>query len=131
MRDYLEVAVEAAKLGGDVLKRYYGQKKTIEYKGEIDIVTEVDRRSEKLIVDHLASRFPGHSILAEEGTHKVQQSEFKWVIDPLDGTTNYAHDYPFLVFQWLLRETVRSSLELFTIPFLKNSLWPRKRMVLI
>jgi len=95
MRDYLEVAVEAAKLGGDVLKRYYGQKKTIEYKGEIDIVTEVDRRSEKLIVDHLASRFPGHSILAEEGTHKVQQSEFKWVIDPLDGTTNYAHDYPF------------------------------------
>lgn len=95
MRDYLEVAVEAAQLGGDVLKQYYGQKKRIEYKGEINIVTEADRRSEKLIVDHLTARFPRHSILAEEGTDKVQPSEFKWVIDPLDGTTNYAHDYPF------------------------------------
>lgn len=94
MRDYVEVAVEAAKLGGDVLKQSYGQVKKIEYKGEIDIVTEVDKRSEKLIVDLLSSRFPRHSILAEEGTGSVRPSEFKWVIDPLDGTTNYAHDYP-------------------------------------
>jgi len=95
MRDYLEIAVEAARRGGDVLKLHYGQAKNIEYKGEINIVTEVDRRSEKLIVDHLTARFPKHSIVAEEGTAKIQQSEFKWVIDPLDGTTNYAHDYPF------------------------------------
>jgi myo-inositol-1(or 4)-monophosphatase len=95
MRDYLEIAVEAARRGGDVLKLHYEQAKSIEYKGEINIVTEVDRRSEKLIVDHLTARFPKHSIVAEEGTAKIQQSEFKWVIDPLDGTTNYAHDYPF------------------------------------
>jgi myo-inositol-1(or 4)-monophosphatase len=94
MRDYLEVAVEAAKLGGGVLKQSYGQVKKIEYKGEINIVTEVDKRSEKLIVDLLRSRFPKHSILAEEGTDMAQPSEFRWVVDPLDGTTNYAHDYP-------------------------------------
>jgi myo-inositol-1(or 4)-monophosphatase len=94
MRDYVEVAVEAAKLGGDVLKQSYGQLKQVEYKGEINIVTEVDKRSEKLIVDFLTVRFPKHSILAEEGTDMVRSSEFKWVIDPLDGTTNYAHDYP-------------------------------------
>ena len=94
MRDYLEVAVEAAKLGGEVLKQSYGKVKEIEYKGEINIVTNVDKRSEKLIVELLNSRFPAHSILAEEGTDMAKPSEYKWVIDPLDGTTNYAHDYP-------------------------------------
>ncbi|MCI0422827.1 MAG: inositol monophosphatase [Acidobacteria bacterium] len=94
MRDYLEVAVEAAKLGGEVLKQSYGQVKKIEYKGEINIVTNVDKRSEILIVELLNSRFPTHSILAEEGTDMAKSSEYKWVIDPLDGTTNYAHDYP-------------------------------------
>ena len=78
MRDYLEVAVEAAKLGGEVLKQSYGQVKEIEYKGEINIVTNVDKRSEKLIVELLNSRFPKHSILAEEGTDMVKPSEYKW-----------------------------------------------------
>ncbi len=94
MSNYLEVAVEAAKLGGEVLKQYYRQIKRIEYKGETDLVTEVDKRSEKLVTDLLSARFPQHSILAEEGTEMTRPSEFKWVIDPLDGTTNYAHDYP-------------------------------------
>jgi myo-inositol-1(or 4)-monophosphatase len=95
MPDFVGVAVEAAKLGGEILKQSYGQNKKIEYKGEVDIVTEVDKRSEKLIVELLTSRFPQHSILAEEGTDLSHRSEFRWVIDPLDGTTNYAHNYPF------------------------------------
>jgi myo-inositol-1(or 4)-monophosphatase len=95
MRDFLEAATEAAKLGGDVLRQYYGKTKKIEYKGEIDLVTEVDKRSEELIVELLATSFPQHSILAEEGSNADQPSEYKWVIDPLDGTSNYAHDYPF------------------------------------
>ena len=94
MSNYLEVAVEAARLGGGVLKQSYGQVKKIEYKGETDLVTEIDKRSEKLVTDLLNARFPQHSILAEEGTEVTRPSEFKWVIDPLDGTTNYAHDYP-------------------------------------
>jgi myo-inositol-1(or 4)-monophosphatase len=94
MLNYLETAVEAVKIGGDVLKHFYQQSKGIEHKGEIDIVTDADKRSEKLIVDLLTGRFPNHSILAEEGTNKIHESEFKWIIDPLDGTTNFAHDYP-------------------------------------
>ncbi len=95
MADFLTVAVEAARLGGEVLREGYGKEKTIEYKGEIDIVTEVDRKSEKLIVDLLSARFPQHSILAEEGSNTTRQSDYKWVVDPLDGTSNYAHNYPF------------------------------------
>ena len=94
MRDYLAVAVEAARLGGDILREHYRRVKKVEFKGEADLVTEVDRRSEKEIVDLLTFRFPHHSILAEEGTATEKSSEFKWVIDPLDGTTNYAHGYP-------------------------------------
>ena len=94
MRDYLAVAVEAARLGGDILREHYRRVKKVEFKGEADLVTEVDRRSEKEIVDLLTSRFPHHSILAEEGTATEKSSEFKWVVDPLDGTTNYAHGYP-------------------------------------
>ena len=94
MRDYVGTAVEAAKLGGEILKQSYGRDKKIEYKGEVDLVTEVDKQSEKVIVDFLTSRFPQHSILAEEGTDIFRPSEFRWLIDPLDGTTNYAHNYP-------------------------------------
>ena len=95
MADFLTAAIEASRLGGEVLRERYGKAKTIEFKGEIDLVTEVDRKSEKLIVDFLSAQFPQHSILAEEGTNTTRQSEYRWVIDPLDGTSNYAHDYPF------------------------------------
>lgn len=95
MTDFLTVAVEAARLGGEVLREQYGKTKTIEYKGEIDIVTEVDKKSERLIVELLSTRFPQHSILAEEGSNSTKPSDYKWVLDPLDGTSNYAHDYPF------------------------------------
>ena len=94
MADFLTAAIEAARLGGEVLRERYGKVKTIEFKGEIDLVTDVYRKSEKLIVDFLSAQFPEHSILAEEGTNATRQSEYKWVIDPLDGTSNYAHDYP-------------------------------------
>lgn len=94
MRDYLAVAVEAVRLGGDILKKSYGRVKEIKFKGDIDIVTDVDKKSEQEIVDLLSSQFPQHAILAEEGTVRDKNSDFKWVIDPLDGTTNYAHGYP-------------------------------------
>lgn len=66
----------------------------VEYKGEVDVVTEADRRSEALIVERIRDRWPGHDILGEEGTHTKTGSEFRWYVDPLDGTTNFAHGYP-------------------------------------
>ena len=67
---------------------------TISYKGEFDLVTQADRRSEALIVSRLQKYFPEHAVAAEEGTGKDTASEFRWHVDPLDGTTNFAHGYP-------------------------------------
>ena len=132
MRDYLDVAVEAAKIGGEVLRQYYGKAKEIEYKAEIDLVTQVDKRSEKLIVEWLYSRFPHHSILAEEGTEMQRSDEFKWVIDPLDGTTNYAHDYPLFGVSVAIGTEQRADRRvLFTIPLAKNYLSRKRGMELI
>ncbi len=66
----------------------------IEYKGDVDLVTVADRRSEALIVERIRQRWPGHDILGEEGTRTSSGSEYQWYVDPLDGTTNFAHGYP-------------------------------------
>lgn len=94
MRKYIETAKEAALTAGQILKENVNGKRDIFYKGEINMVTEIDRLSEKIIVGALLSAFPGHGILAEEGSRIESNSGFLWVIDPLDGTTNYAHGYP-------------------------------------
>lgn len=67
---------------------------TIEYKGDVDLVTEADRQSERLIVERIRGRWPDHDILGEEGTRTATGSDFQWYVDPLDGTTNFAHGYP-------------------------------------
>ena len=78
---------------GTLLMHYFGGV-TIEYKGEVDLVTEADRASEKLIVERLRARWPEHGIVAEEGTRSETEAEYRWYVDPLDGTTNFAHGYP-------------------------------------
>lgn len=93
----LELAIEAARLGGAVLLEGIGKirdVRTVGYKGEVDLVTEYDKRSEHLIVDAIRRRFPDHTVLAEEGTTGGSDPRHRWVIDPLDGTTNFAHGYP-------------------------------------
>jgi myo-inositol-1(or 4)-monophosphatase len=65
-----------------------------EYKGDVDVVTEADRASEKLIVEKLKAAFPAHGVYGEEGTRAGMESEYRWYIDPLDGTTNFAHGFP-------------------------------------
>src|SRR5215470_16226817 len=65
-----------------------------ESKGDYDLVTEADRASERLIVERLRSRFPSHGIVAEEGGGHESSSEYRWYVDPLDGTTNFAHGFP-------------------------------------
>jgi len=88
-----EIALKAAVRGGEVLLKNLGRVK-IDFKGEIDLVTNADRASEDVILRTINANFPGHSILTEEGQMKETSSPIKWVIDPLDGTTNYAHSYP-------------------------------------
>lgn len=94
-KDYLQVAVEIAQQAGRILMEEFFRPLDIHYKGdEVDLVTQADRRSEQYIVARLNQEFPGHAIAAEEGTGQDTASEFRWHVDPLDGTTNFAHRYP-------------------------------------
>jgi len=95
MNPFLEVAIETAHEAGAILRAEFARPKKISYKGEVDIVTESDRRSEALIVSRLRERFPEHGIVAEEGGGRAAASaKYCWHVDPLDGTTNFAHGYP-------------------------------------
>lgn len=91
---YLDAAVEAAREAGQILLTEFARPVSISYKGEVDIVTQADKRSEDAIVTRLHSRFPRHAIVAEEGGGNDHDSRWRWYVDPLDGTTNFAHGYP-------------------------------------
>jgi len=94
MNDFLAVAREAALKAGGILRDNLHGAREINFKGDINLVTEMDVRSERAVVETLLAAFPGHGVLAEEGTRIRNDSGFTWIIDPLDGTTNYAHGYP-------------------------------------
>jgi myo-inositol-1(or 4)-monophosphatase len=96
LHPYLDIATEAALTAGAILQAHWGNLEHIQEKGRPgDLVTEADQAAEKAILTLLNRHFPDHAILAEEsGNQGVHQSPFLWAIDPLDGTTNYAHQYP-------------------------------------
>ncbi len=93
----LNFAIETAREAGQILLEKFGRKIGVFKKGDINLVTEADLASEKLIIERIKSYHPKHSILAEESGEAViigGENRWKWIIDPLDGTTNYAHGYP-------------------------------------
>jgi myo-inositol-1(or 4)-monophosphatase len=94
MSDYLNTAVEIARESGALLAKLFTQPMEITYKRRSDLVTVADRRSEALIVERLQRHFPEHGIVAEEGGGHSAPSEYCWYVDPLDGTTNFAHGFP-------------------------------------
>ncbi|HEY4643917.1 MAG TPA: inositol monophosphatase family protein, partial [Bacteroidota bacterium] len=92
----LETAIEAAREAGALLKLHSGKARSIERKGgqETNLVTEIDRRSEEIIIDRIRRKYPHHDVLAEESGGKERHSDYCWIIDPLDGTTNFTHGLP-------------------------------------
>jgi myo-inositol-1(or 4)-monophosphatase len=82
-----------AREAGALLMSYFG-KISIEYKGDADLVTEADRAAERLITERIVAHWPDHDLMGEEGARRDHGSEYKWYIDPLDGTTNFAHGFP-------------------------------------
>lgn len=91
----LQAAVEASQAAGTLLLRYAATGFQIEYKNPINLVTDADRAAEQCVIDRLKTRFPDHHFLAEErGLDEEGSSPYRWIIDPLDGTTNFAHGYP-------------------------------------
>lgn len=89
------VARHAARTSGKILIRMFGQVNHITKKGEIDLVTEADLQAEKAILEILGRNFPHDHILSEEAGSMGQSSQRTWLVDPLDGTTNFAHGFPF------------------------------------
>jgi len=94
MDKIIQAAREAALKAGRMLRENIGKSIEISYKGTVDLVTNFDTQAQRVIFDHLSSCFPDHDYLAEEGLSQNKGAEFRWIIDPLDGTTNYAHQFP-------------------------------------
>ena len=94
--EFLEIAVKAARLGGQFIVRHLGKisKKDIGLKQTSDFVTTIDKESEKIIITTIKEYFPDHLFLAEESLKECGKKTYRWIIDPLDGTTNYIHSYP-------------------------------------
>ena len=94
MLQWKSFAVDTARKSGALLKEKFNQKHKVHYKGDIDIVTEADKMSEALIIESIRQTFPDHGILSEESPAINGIGKTRWIVDPLDGTTNYAHGYP-------------------------------------
>lgn len=92
---YLRAAVRACRAAGRIQRAAFGSSFAVEHKGEIDLVTAVDRRCERAILAIIGRAFPGHGVLAEESDPRGGDAEHLWVIDPLDGTTNYSRGFPY------------------------------------
>ena len=93
----LEIAARAAEIAleaGALIRGYFERGVATEYKGDVDLVTEADRASEKLITERLGAAFPGYGVYGEEGARQRIESDYRWYVDPLDGTTNFAHGFP-------------------------------------
>jgi len=95
--EYLDFAIDVARAAGDVLKHYMDREKQVALKGRANLVTIADKESEALVIRRILERYPAHAILAEESGLSGANAgdEGKWIIDPLDGTTNFAHQFPF------------------------------------
>lgn len=107
MSDVLPIAEAIARQAGAVVMEGFGHVRQVQQKGAIDLVTEFDQRSEEVIVPALQKEFPEHAILAEESGLHQKTSEYQWVVDPIDGTTNFAHGIPlFAISLGLLRGKV-------------------------
>jgi myo-inositol-1(or 4)-monophosphatase len=104
VNSFVTLATEAAREAGEILLFELGRPPQISYKGEVDLVTRADKRSEQAIVAFLRTHFPKHTIVAEEGGGQETDSPFKWHVDPLDGTTNFAHGYPCFAVSIALEE---------------------------
>jgi myo-inositol-1(or 4)-monophosphatase len=95
MYEPLEFAIQLAFESGRIQKKYFQKALSISYKGEINLVTNVDVECQSRIIELLAEHFPDDEVISEEKTNVYETGKNRWIIDPLDGTTNYAHGYPF------------------------------------
>ena len=102
--EFLEAAKSAAREAGGLLRENLDKRSEIMFKGTVDLVTHFDAESQEMIFRRLSAAFPGHGFLAEEGLSLPGKSHFRWIIDPIDGTTNFAHTFPIFCVSIALEE---------------------------
>jgi len=120
---FLKVAKDAALKAGEMLRENFDEAREIHFKGEINLVTRFDSLSQKMIHAHLSSNFPEHDFLAEEGLSKEKGAEYRWLIDPLDGTTNFAHKFPVFCISIALEKKGKIVLGVVYDPCRKEIFW--------
>ncbi len=128
MEERIYLLKEIGRIASKILINYYGKIENYQFKGSVDILTEADKECEKTVIEKILSQFPKDSILAEESgeTKSFKKSEYLWIIDPLDGTTNFAHGYPFFAFSCALQKNEETIAALVEVPFLKETFFAGK-----
>lgn len=125
-RERLNLLKELGRIAGRLMMNQYGRLLGYELKGTVDLVTEVDQQVEDAVTSRIRALFPRDGILAEEGSDNDGDSGFNWVIDPLDGTTNYAHGYPFFAFSCGLHFENLPVGALVEVPFTRETFFAEK-----
>ncbi|MCX5858886.1 MAG: inositol monophosphatase family protein [Proteobacteria bacterium] len=122
LKKCLETGIKAAEISGGILLREQGCRRAIRYKGEINLVTDADLKSQEALVRTIGRAYPDHAFLAEEKDKNLscRESDYCWIIDPLDGTTNFVHGYPLFSISIALRVQNRVELGIVYLPFLKE-----------
>lgn len=120
---FLKVAKDAALKAGEMLRENFDEAREISFKGEINLVTHFDSLSQSIIHKHISSRFPEHDFLAEEGLCREKGVEYRWLIDPLDGTTNFAHKFPVFCISIALERNGETDLGVVYDPLRNEMFW--------
>jgi myo-inositol-1(or 4)-monophosphatase len=122
----MQFAIRIAKAAGRILLEGFGKGVRVEHKGEIDLVTEFDRRADDYILGRIRKTFPGHRILSEESGRTGEGESPQWLIDPLDGTTNFAHGIPIFAVSIALWEAGRTRLGVVYDPTRRDCFWAER-----
>ena len=126
MSDFLDIAIEAVKEAEKIVMSYYGKEKTIQNKGEFDLVTKADIESEKKIVSILQERYPEHGFIMEEQDDINENADYVWVIDPIDGTTSFSHNYPMFSISIALLKNKKPIIGVVSAPYLTELFYAEK-----
>jgi myo-inositol-1(or 4)-monophosphatase len=121
--EFLRLAEKAAREAGKMLRQGMSQRREISFKGAVDLVTNFDQKAQEIIFSRLSAAFPDHGFLAEEGLCREKAGDFLWIIDPLDGTTNYAHRFPVFCVSIALKFQGRVVLGLVYDPMREEIFW--------
>ena len=128
MSVFLPVALKAVKQGGDIIKKSFGRATNISLKDNLgrDFVTDCDKKTEKTILNIIQKKFPNHNILAEESGNKKTNNNYRWILDPLDGTTNLIKGFPYLSISLALEKNNELILGIVYNPLTNKLYWAEK-----